>query len=127
MLGTNDTKIQFNKTAEEITEGMRQLVKSIKISDKGPHLTAPKILIITPQPILKVENLHPQYAGEPIEKSKILHALYTQMAQQEKCDFLDAGVIVRSSNLDGVHLDESEHKLLGLAVVDKVIEILSDV
>src|SRR6185312_15728191 len=30
MLGTNDTKVQFNRTAEEIAEGMRELVKVIK-------------------------------------------------------------------------------------------------
>lgn len=125
MLGTNDTKIQFNKTAEEITDGMRQLVKLIKMCDKGPNLTAPKILIIAPQPILKIENLHPQYDGEPIKKSELLSALYKQMSQHEKCEFIDAGHILSSSKLDGIHLDESEHKLLGHAVADRVINMLA--
>ncbi|MGB6976232.1 MAG: SGNH/GDSL hydrolase family protein [Gammaproteobacteria bacterium] len=125
MLGTNDTKIQFNKTPEEITEGMRLLVKSIKMCDKGSNLTAPKILIIAPPPILKTENLHPQFDGEPIKKTKMLSALYKQMAQQEKCEFIDATLIVSSSKLDGIHLDEPEHKLLGQAVADMVIKILS--
>ncbi len=125
MLGTNDVKIQFNRTAEEITEGMRQLVKVVKSCDKGPALTAPKILVIVPQPIVKIENLHPQYDGEPIKKSSALSISYKQMAKQEDCEILDTAPIVSSSKLDGIHLDEHEHKILGYAVAEKVMHLLA--
>src|SRR6185437_534440 len=36
MLGTNDVKIQYNVSVEEITHGMQQLMRLIKNSNKGP-------------------------------------------------------------------------------------------
>lgn len=123
LLGTNDTKIQFNQTAGEITERMRQLVKEIKTCNKGPNSTSPKILVIAPQPIIKIDSLHPEFDGDPIERSKLLSDFYKQMIIQEGCEFLDASLIVKSSAIDGVHLDESEHKLLGYAVAEKVLQI----
>jgi lysophospholipase L1-like esterase len=124
MLGTNDTKLQFDRTAVEITEGMRQLVKIVKLGNEGPMASAPKIIIISPQPIIEVENLHPEFAGKPIERSEALSALYEQMAIQEECGFLDAALFVSSSKVDGVHLDEKEHELLGNAMAAKVVQIL---
>lgn len=125
MLGTNDTKIQFNRIEEEITEGMRQLVKTVKTSNKGPSLTTPKIIVIAPQPILKIANLNPQFSGKAIEKSKALSMLYNHMAKEEGCEFLDASTIVNSSNIDGIHLDETNHQLLGSAVTEKMVQMLS--
>ena len=123
LLGTNDTKIQFNQTAEEITERMRQLVKEVKTCNKGPNLIAPKILVIAPQPIIKIDCLHPQFKGDPIEKSKLLSSYYKQMTIQEGCEFLDASLIVESSTIDGIHLDEQGHKLLGHAMAEKVMQM----
>ncbi|MBA2654860.1 MAG: hypothetical protein H0U71_07330 [Gammaproteobacteria bacterium] len=120
MLGTNDTKLQFNRTLKEITEGMRQLVKIVKTSDKGPASAPPKIIVIAPQPIIKIINLHPQYDGQPIQKSKELAKSYQQMVKEENCEFIDAGLIVSSSRLDGIHLDATDHGLLGYAVAEKV-------
>ncbi|MBA2654390.1 MAG: SGNH/GDSL hydrolase family protein [Gammaproteobacteria bacterium] len=120
MLGTNDTKLQFNRTLEEITEGMRQLVKIVKTGDKGPASAPPKIIVIAPQPIIKIINLHPQYDAQPIQKSKELAKSYQQMAKEENCEFIDAGLIVSSSRLDGIHLDAIDHGLLGYAVAEKV-------
>ena len=123
LLGTNDTKIQFNQTAEEITERMRKLVKEVKTCNKGPNITAPKILVIAPQPIIKIDCLHPEFDGDPIEKSKLLSSFYKQMTIQEGCEFIDASLIAQSSTIDGVHLDENGHKLLGHAVAEKVMQM----
>jgi len=123
-LGTNDTKLQYNKTALEITEGMRQLIKIVKASDKGIDGKAPKILLISPQPILNISNLHPEFVGNPIDKSKSLAEHYQQLANEEHCAFLDASQVVVSSQLDGVHIDESQLTFLAEVIADKIGQVL---
>lgn len=123
MLGANDTKIQFNKTAEEITEGMRQLVCVAKESDKGSGESAPKIIILSPLPIIKVKNLHPQFDNEAIEKSKALASLYKKMSEQEKCEFVDVALIASASQIDGIHIEEEDQKLLASVLAEKVLQM----
>lgn len=123
-LGTNDTKLQFNQTAENITEGMRQLVKIAKSEKMGPNFTTPKILVIAPQPIINSSHAHPFFKGPVIQKTEQLPELYKRMCLEENCDFLDASLIVKSSEIDGVHLDEINHKILGKAVAEKIKELI---
>lgn len=122
MLGTNDTKKQFNRSANEIGEGLRELIKVVKTSNKGPRERSPKILVIAPQPIIKIPNLHPMLNEDSIEKSMQLKKVYAQLAKEELCEFLDASLVAQSSPLDGVHLDEEGHKRLGIAVA-KALEL----
>jgi lysophospholipase L1-like esterase len=119
MLGTNDTKIQFNRSSEEITAGMRKLINIVQTCNKGLTARAPAA-----QPILKIVDLHPQLDDSSIAKSRRLGPLYQKMAQEEKCEFLDASLVITSSKIDGIHLDESQCKLLAHAVAEKVICIL---
>ena len=116
MLGTNDTKIQYNRSADEIAEGMRALIKEAKTSNKGRNGNPPKILLIAPQPIIKRDLLLSTLNDDSIKKSELLAAKYEQLAKEELCGFLDAARFVTSSPLDGIHLEENELMSLGLAV-----------
>ena len=58
------------------------------------------------------------------EKSRQLAGYYREMAQQLGCDFLDAGEVIVSSPIDGIHWESDQHTRLGLAVAEKVREIL---
>lgn len=124
MLGTNDTKIQFNCSAEQITEGMRQLIQIVKTSKKGNMANPPQVLLIAPPKTTHSPQLTPQRDAGSIAKSLRLPALYQRLAQQENCAFLDASVFLSSSLLDGVHLDEHGNQSLGKLVAKKVREIL---
>jgi lysophospholipase L1-like esterase len=125
MLGTNDTKIQFNRNANEIGEGMRQLIRVVKSSNKGFNGEAPKVLIIAPQPIINVPNLSPTRNVDSVKNSEQLKGVYEKVAKEELCEFLDASRFVKSSLLDGVHLDEEGQKTLGKAVAEVVIRVFS--
>jgi lysophospholipase L1-like esterase len=123
MLGTNDTKLQFNNSATDIAEGMRKLIHIVKASNKGPSMSTPKILLLAPQPILKLDDLHDQFDESSIKNSCELAGLYQRIAIEEKCEFLDASLIVISSKIDGIHLDEPQCILLGNAVAEKIAHI----
>lgn len=125
MLGTNDTKVQYNRSAEEITEGMRELVKVVKASNKGDKSNSPKILLVAPQPIIRSANLPPALNEDSIKKSEALGVKYQQLAKEESCEFLDASFVAASSHLDSLHLDENGSKLLGKAVAQVIQQMTS--
>ena len=115
-IGTNDTKIQYNRSALEISEGVRTLVQAVACSNKGPTGNAPNILLIAPQPAQIVDNMNPQMDTTSVAKTAELAACYQVIARDEKCAFFDAAEHVVSSQVDGVHLDAASHAVLGRAI-----------
>ncbi len=120
LLGTNDMQLAYNRSTQQIGEGMRQLVRIVHSCNKGPAMKPPKVLVISPQPIIDIPDLHPQFKGEAIEKSKALAEVYRRISQEEGCEFLDAALLITSSKIDGIHLDRSSCLVLGQAVYQKV-------
>ncbi len=62
-----------------------------------------------------------------LAKSRKLGAHYQRVAEEHRCAFLDAGQVIVSSDLDGVHFEADQHSRLGRAVAGKVKEIFADV
>ncbi|MCF6777325.1 SGNH/GDSL hydrolase family protein [Thiotrichales bacterium 19X7-9] len=123
-LGTNDTKLQFNRNADEIAKGLKTLINLVKLSEKGPNGVAPEILIIAPQPVIKINDIHPEFALDADEKSNQLANAYQKLAEKENCHFFDVGQIITSSLIDGVHIDENDNKTVAEVIYNKVLETL---
>jgi lysophospholipase L1-like esterase len=123
MLGTNDLKRRFSAPASDIAAGIERLVGIILASSSGRTGKAPKVLVIAPPPLARLTDLAEMFDGGT-EKSRLLGKLYRQVAAEQGCAFLDAGSVIRSSDLDGVHLEEKEHRALGEAVAREVKKIL---
>jgi hypothetical protein len=49
---------------------------------------------------------------------------YAWVAREQGCAFLDAGSVIVSSELDGIHFEADEHRKLGLAVAEQVRALL---
>ena len=125
MLGTNDTKIQYNKTSEEITEGMRQLVRTGKTMNIGHDATTPRVLLIAPQPIKAITGLSSQFNADSLRKSHEIIKLFQKIAQEESVDFLDSSQHVISSDIDGIHLDKDQLEKLAKATKESIVSLLS--
>jgi lysophospholipase L1-like esterase len=115
MLGTNDLKARFSLPAEDIAEGIGVLLDAIAKSFAGPAGTAPRVLLIAPPPLARLELLAGMFTGGS-EKSRQLGSLYAAVAARFRSGFLDAGSIIGSSDIDGIHFAASEHAKLGTAV-----------
>lgn len=119
MLGTNDLKFRFSSTAYDIAEGMGRLVDLIDSSDAGRGEESPATLVVSPPPIGELSEFEEMFRGAR-EKSGNLSNQFCRVAEEKGCYFLDAGDFVSSSDVDGIHLAESEHKKLGGAIADKI-------
>jgi lysophospholipase L1-like esterase len=117
-LGTNDLKARFGMPPGDIAAGAGILVETV-----GRALAAfgqgAKVLLIAPPPILEVGCLADMFAGGAA-KSQAFATHYKAMAAKLGAGFLDAGSLIASSGIDGIHFDLAEHAKLGQAVAEAV-------
>lgn len=115
MLGTNDLKLQFDITPEDIVAGADILLNIALSEELQDRHGGFDILLICPPPVLECGVLEEGFKGAQA-KSNMLSSLYRDLAQRHDVDFLDAGQVIKSSEVDGIHFDADQHKLLGTAV-----------
>jgi lysophospholipase L1-like esterase len=125
MLGTNDLKKRFSVNAFDIAMGAGSLLEVIAASGAGRDGGRPKTLLLAPPPLGRLSALAEMFEGGA-EKSVLLGARLRTVAAERGAAFLDASEIIRSSDIDGVHLEEDEHRKLGQAVARMVKQILTD-
>jgi lysophospholipase L1-like esterase len=123
LLGTNDMKKRFSLSAIEIARGIMVLVNVIQKSETGPKMMPPKILLMTPPYVSKLSSFSEEFENA-YQISRKLPELYSQIASDYGCEFLDTSQIIVASDLDGVHPDLNNHIKLGKVVLDKVKEIM---
>jgi lysophospholipase L1-like esterase len=123
MLGTNDLKSRFSLSAMDIALGAGVLVDIVQKSDASAGDPIPKVLLIAPPPIAKLGVFAEVFEGAGA-KSRKFSECFKNVATTLGCAFLDAGTIVTSSEVDGIHLDREEHIKLGQAMALKVKELI---
>jgi lysophospholipase L1-like esterase len=77
----------------------------------------PRVLVVAPPPIVEVDTVGGMFGGGA-EKSRHLAPLLREAAARTGADFLDAGAHIRSSEIDGIHLDADAHQALAGAIGD---------
>ena len=118
-LGCNDLKKRFSLSAFDIAEGAARLVFLARAYGEGPDGRAPKILLIAPPPVGRLSAYAEMFEGSA-ETSRLLGARYRAVAEREGVAFLDAGEVIRCSDLDGIHYEADQHELLGRAAAKAV-------
>jgi len=124
MLGTNDLKHRFGLGPADIAAGAESLIELIARSEAGADGGAPLVLLVCPPPLARLTLLADEFA-DSTSKSQRLAGHYEQVAAATGCAFLDAGTVIRSSDVDGIHLDAEEHEKLGVTVAERVRALLS--
>lgn len=124
MLGTNDLKLRFSVSAYDIAASIAVLVEIIQKSATGVGSDPPKVLLIAPPPLGALTEYTEMFEGG-LAKSRKLAAHYQRVAEEHRCAFLDAGQVIVSSDLDGVHFEADQHSRLGRAIAVKVKEIFA--
>ena len=117
-LGTNDLKARFGMPPSDIAAGAGILVETVGKALAGFGQRA-KVLLIAPPPILETGCLGDMFAGGAA-KSQAFGTHYKAVAAKLGAGFLDAGSVITSSKIDGIHFDLPEHQKLGQAVAAAV-------
>lgn len=124
MLGTNDFQINHNHNASDAAYGLKMLIDSIRSAPIEPGMLIPEILVIAPPPIQSPQGeISHKFMGAD-KKSVGLAAAYEALSKRENCYFFDAGRVTSTSKLDGVHLDQDQHQMLGLSLVSYLLNLV---
>jgi lysophospholipase L1-like esterase len=129
MLGTNDISYA-HLTAAHAADGVAELAHLVKRSaagPDGPDGPAPEVLLVCPPPVGPFGNNWRPELWQGVradEKSRALPREFARVASALGVPWLDAGKVITTSQLDGWHLEASQHELLGVAVATKARELL---
>jgi lysophospholipase L1-like esterase len=118
-LGCNDLKKRFSLSAFDIAEGAARLIFLARAYGEGPDGRLPRLLLIAPPPIAKLTGFAEMFEGGA-EKSRLLGERFRAVAEREGVAFLDAGQVIRCSDLDRIHYAVDQHELLGQAAAKAV-------
>lgn len=128
-LGGNDTKTYFNRSAEQITNGLAELIDIIQASQYGADMIhPPKILLTTPAipwPFVEefIDEAGNAFLKGAVHKSEQLVDLYKELAKEKNCYYLNLSKEVTPSEIDGVHYDAAMHRKCAELMERKIKEI----
>ncbi|MFT9636200.1 SGNH/GDSL hydrolase family protein [Alcaligenes phenolicus] len=118
MLGTNDFQSMHEHNAWHSSQGILALVSAIRCAAIEPGMPIPPILVVAPPAIQTPKGpIAPKFQGGE-HKCVGLAQAYRQVCEEANCHFFDAGSVISSSKVDGVHLDPEQHLILGKAVAE---------
>ena len=125
MLGGNDLQRIQHLTAHESALGTAALVDAIRRTPLEGGGRSPAILLVAPPPLRPRNGTEEKFAGAAAPSGE-LAARQRALAEQKGCQFFDAGQVIQTSAVDGVHLDRGAHRALGEALAPVVRGLLSD-
>lgn len=124
MLGTNDFQSMHPHVAWHAAQGIVALVHEIRRAPVEPGMPVPPVLVVAPPPVTEPQGPIAPKFSDAAGKCAGLAEAYRQVCGELGCHFFDAGGVITSSRIDGVHLDADQHQVLAQALAAKVAEIL---
>lgn len=122
VLGTNDLKSLYSASAWDIAQGAGRLLDVAAISGCGPDGSAPQALLVAPPPT-RVTGLGPPFEdvlARADAKSEHFDAEFSAVAADRSVAYLNAGDVIESSPIDGVHWSPQAHRAIGQAIAESV-------
>ncbi len=121
MLGTNDFQCTHDNNAWLSAEGIAKLINTIRQAPIEPEIPIPKIMVVCPPKIIKPKgSIAPKFEGA--EKRDVgLSLALEAIAKRHQVFYFDSSSVTQASEVDGIHLDESQHLVLGQAVAEFVV------
>jgi lysophospholipase L1-like esterase len=123
-LGCNDLNKRFSVSAFDIAVGAARLIFLARAYGVAQDGKPSKILLVAPPPIARLSGFAEMFEGGT-EKSRLLGVRYWEVAKREGVAFLDAGSVIRCSDLDGIHYEADQHDQLGRATAEAARKALA--
>lgn len=128
MLGTNDTKTYLERTPLEIGLGAGALVNMVHEAPgwDWTRYDTPQVLLVAPPPL--GDEIAPSareiFDETSRDKSAALGEVYGAVAQMAGEHAFDAGTVIETDGVDGIHFTAETNRALGEAVAGEVERIL---
>ena len=115
-VGVNDLQMAYNSTMPDFEVGISKLVDITKKFQPNSRiiLLAPSVLI---ENVLKSDIFSQMFDKISIEKSHKLVEIYSKIAQEKGCEFIDLNKIAKTS-VDGLHYSIDGHEAIARYLYD---------
>ena len=118
MLGTNDLKFRFQRTAENIADGIKELIQIVLDTNSGSggwHDVNKSNLVVICPPSLGEKSYDPNWINFKeweggLEKSTQLHFSFEKVCSQMGVHLIDANEFCQSSSIDPIHWSKKMHQ-----------------
>lgn len=127
MLGTNDTKHYLGVNGYTIAAGMERLIRKTQDYFVCQRQPVPKILLLAPIDIaddIEEKVTCREFDRTSIQKIRELRKWYPIVAENNGCQYMNAGNAASPSCEDGVHMLPEGHKALAQAVAKRIVNIV---
>lgn len=123
MLGTNDLKAMFARSAARIALGAGRLAETVRSigGGVGSIYESPDVLLVCPPPLAPMTHFAEMFSGGHATSLGLARA-YRAVAGAVDAGFLDAGTVIESDGVDGLHLTAATQRRLGEAVAAAIRE-----
>jgi lysophospholipase L1-like esterase len=124
MLGHNDFQNTHDNSAWLSAQGMQKLIQIIRQAPIEPEMPTPEILIIAPPVITKPKGAIANKFKDAEKRCIGLAKDLETIAENNNTHFFDSNTVITSSVIDGIHLDEGQHLILGKAAAEAALKII---
>lgn len=125
LLGTNDCNSGCDKTETDFSNAINEYKNQIKFWTEQLGFEPPKVLLLAP-PLIEEKFsyalFNDLFKGAK-EKSSKLGNIFDKIAEENGFKYFDTSKIVKPSEVDGIHLDQENNKILGQELAKVIINI----
>lgn len=122
MLGSNDFQCTHNNNAWLSAQGTAKLINIIRQAPVEPGMPIPDIMVVAPPTIIQPKGAIANKFKDAEKRGVNLAEELKAVAREHSVLYFDAGSVTEASIIDGIHLDEGQHLVLGRAIAQAVFE-----
>ena len=118
MLGTNDLKTTYERSAEDVAQALKQYPEYVDKYCADRNMKRPKIILVSPAYMDEnapkfVESMPAPgvYDEVSAQKSREFAEPIKRIAEDTGCEFFDAATVTETGD-DGCHIDKQSHQNL---------------
>ena len=124
MLGHNDFQATHDNNAWMSAQGMVKLIQIIRQAPIEPGMPVPEILVIAPPTITEPKGSIANKFRDAEMRCVGLAKELEIISKDNGVSFFDSNSVIQSSTIDGIHLDEDQHSVLGKAVASACLKLI---
>lgn len=125
MLGTNDFQCVHENNAWTSAQGTAKLINIIRQAPIEPGMPMPEIMIVSPPEIIAPKGVIAKKFKGSENRCIGLASELESITEEFSVFYFDSNSVTGASLVDGIHLDEKQHQLLGKAIAHAVIKAIT--
>ena len=122
LLGSNDFQCTHDNNAWLSAQGTAKLINIIRQAPIEPCMPIPEIMVVAPPKIIMPKGVIANKFNGAEKRCVGLAKELELISKEHSTYFFNANDVTAASVVDGIHLDENQHKILGKAIAHAISE-----